>query len=82
MTLQFLRQDMFVIPVSFNEEHKEHKNTLAQCKELLEYRNGQVAIHARHNKLVFTFRTTIKNGEGMLDKDATKHESCLKHSQK
>ena len=32
--LQFLQQNMFVIPVSFS---KEHKNMLAHTKELLEY---------------------------------------------
>lgn len=34
--LQFLQQNLFVIPVPFN---KEHKNRLAQCKEMLEYQN-------------------------------------------
>ena len=42
--LQLLQQNMF--PFS-----KEHKNMLAHCKELLEYQNGVVAIHPRHNKL-------------------------------
>ncbi|MGA8913494.1 MAG: hypothetical protein WB443_11615, partial [Nitrososphaeraceae archaeon] len=46
--LQLLQQNMFVIPVPFS---KEHKNMLAHCKELLEYQNGVVAIHPRHNKL-------------------------------
>jgi hypothetical protein len=46
--LQFLQQNIFVIPVPFS---KEHKNMLAHCKELLEYQNGVVAIHPRHNKL-------------------------------
>lgn len=35
--LQFLQQNMFVIPVAFS---KEHKNMLAHCKEMLEYKNG------------------------------------------
>lgn len=37
--LQFLQQNMFVIPVAFS---KEHKNMLAHCKEMLEYHNGQL----------------------------------------
>ncbi|MGB8085398.1 MAG: hypothetical protein WCF07_03815, partial [Nitrososphaeraceae archaeon] len=37
--LQFLQQNMLVIPVSFS---KERKNMLAHCKELLEYKNGQL----------------------------------------
>ena len=37
------------IPVAFGEEHKD---MLAHCKELLEYQNGMVAIHPRHNKLI------------------------------
>ena len=30
---------------SFLGFSKEHKNMLAHCKEILEHRNGQVAIH-------------------------------------
>jgi hypothetical protein len=45
--LQFLQQNMFVIPVPFS---KEHKAMLAHCKELMEYQNGYVAIHPRYNK--------------------------------
>ena len=59
---------MFVIPVSSSEGHK---NILAYAKELMEYKNGQVAIHPRFNKLITALRTAVENGEGMLDKDAT-----------
>jgi hypothetical protein len=59
--LEFLQQNMFVIPVQFN---KEHKHMLAHCKEMLEYQNGQVAIHPRHNKLITSLRTAVGNGEG------------------
>ena len=45
--LEFLRQNMFVIPGSFA---KEHKNMLAYCKEMLEYQNGHMAIHPMFNK--------------------------------
>jgi hypothetical protein len=46
--LQFLHQNMFVIPVPFS---KEHKAMLAHVKEFMEYQNGMVAIHpTKHNK--------------------------------
>lgn len=45
--LEFLAQNMFVIPVSFT---KEHRNMLAHCKEMLEYRNGLVAINPKFTK--------------------------------
>ena len=44
VTLNWLTNNMFVLPVPFS---KEHKNMLAHCKELLEYQNGYVAIHPR-----------------------------------
>ena len=47
--LEFLQQNIFVIPVPFS---KEHKALLAHCKELSEYQNGMVAIHPRFNKLI------------------------------
>jgi hypothetical protein len=72
--LQFLQQNMFVIPVAFN---KEHKGMLAHCKELLEYHNGQVAINPRHSKLITALRTAVENGEGILDKDATSHDDLF-----
>jgi hypothetical protein len=64
--LQFLQQNMFIIPVAFS---KEHKNMLAHCKEMLEYRNGQVAIDPRFNKLITSLRTAIENGEGYLTRN-------------
>jgi hypothetical protein len=72
--LQFLQQNMFVIPVPFN---KEHKHMLAHTKEMLEYNKGAVAIHPRHNKLITSLRTAVENGEGMLDKDATSHDDLF-----
>jgi hypothetical protein len=62
---------MFVIPVALS---KEHKNMLAHCKELMEYQNGMVAIHPKHNKLITVIRTAVENGEGSLYKDATSHD--------
>ena len=72
--LQFLEQQMFVIPVAFN---KEHKHMLAHCKSMLEYQNGQVAIHPRFNKLITALRTAVENGEGSLDKEATSHNDLF-----
>ena len=72
--LQFLQQNMFVIPVPFSKYHKE---MLAHCKELLEYQNGMVAIHLRFNKLITALRTAVENGEGSLDKEATSHDDLF-----
>jgi hypothetical protein len=56
---------MFVIPLASS---KEHKAMLAHAKEILEYKNGQIAIHrTRHTKLITALRTAVENGEGMLD---------------
>ena len=38
--LVFLPHNMFIIPIPFS---KEHKAMLAHCKELIQYKNGQVA---------------------------------------
>lgn len=62
LRLQFLQQNMFVIPVSFA---KGHKAMLAHCKELFEYQNCMTAIHPRLNKLITALRTAVENGEGM-----------------
>ena len=63
--LQFLQQNMFVIPGPCS---KEHKNMLAPTKELLEHQNGMVAIHLRFSKLIIALRTAVENGEGAIDK--------------
>jgi hypothetical protein len=62
--LEFLTQNMFVVPVAFN---KEHRKMLAHTKELLKYQNGHVAINLRFRKLVTALRTAVEYGEGMLD---------------
>jgi hypothetical protein len=66
--------NMFVVPIHFS---KEHKNMLAHCKEMLEYHNGNVAIHPRHTKLITELRTAVENGEGSLDKEATSHDDLF-----
>ena len=72
--LKFLEENMMVIPVPFN---KEHKHMLAHCKAMMEYHNGQVAINPKHSKLITALRTAVENGEGMLDKEATSHDDCF-----
>lgn len=72
--LDFLSQNMFVVPINFN---KEHKSMLAHCKAMLEYRNGYVAIHPKHNKLITSLRTAVEKGDGNLDKDATSFDDCF-----
>ena len=62
-------RNMFVIPVPFS---KYHKDMLAHCKGLLEYRNGYMSINPRFKKLITSLRTALENGEGVLYKEATK----------
>ena len=47
--LEFLQQNMFVIPVPFA---KYHRDMLSKCKQKLEYRNGSVAINPKFTKLI------------------------------
>ena len=63
-----------MIPVPFAKYHKE---MLAHCKELLEYRNGYVAINPKHNKLITALRTAVEKGDGTLDKEATSHDNLF-----
>ena len=39
---------------------------LVSTKELLEYQNGMVVIHPRHNKLLILLRTAVENGERII----------------
>jgi hypothetical protein len=50
---------------------------LAHCKEILEYRNGAVAIHPRFTNLITSLRTAIENGEGLLDKEMTSYSDVF-----
>ena len=72
--LQFLQENMFVIPVPFN---KEHKMMLAHCKEMLEYQQGHMAINPKHTKLITALRTAVEKGDGTLDKEATSHDDLF-----
>lgn len=55
---------------------------LAHVKEMLEYRNGVVAVHRRHSKLSTVLRTAIETGEGSLDKEATSHDDLFESFKK
>jgi hypothetical protein len=44
---------------------------------MLEYRNGQVAVSPKHNKLITALSTAVENGEGSLDKEATSHDDLF-----
>ena len=56
---------MFAIPVSFA---KHHKDMQAHCIELLEHKNGHMAIHPKFNKIITSLRTAVEDGLGNLDK--------------
>ena len=72
--LQFLEENMFVIPVPFN---KVHKHMLAHCKEMMEYHNGQIAINPKFTKLITALCTVVENSEGVLDKETTSHDDLF-----
>ena len=74
VTLKWLTDNMFVLPVPFVKYHKE---MLAQCKEMLEYRNGHVAIIPVHSKLITALRTAVERGDGRLDKEVTSHDDLF-----
>ncbi|MGB7633102.1 MAG: hypothetical protein WBL68_05210 [Nitrososphaeraceae archaeon] len=51
---------------------------LAYCKELLEYKNGMVAIdETKDDKLITALRMAVENGEGVLDKETTSHDDLF-----
>ena len=63
---------MFVILVLFD---KEHKHMRAHAKELMEYRNGLIAINTRCNKLISSLRSGVEKKEGTLDNEVTSHDA-------
>lgn len=65
---------MFVLSVPFVKYHKE---MLVHCKEILEYRNGHVAINPVHSKLITALRTAVARGDGTLDKEVTSHDDLF-----
>lgn len=47
-------------------------------EELMLYRNGNVAIHStRYVKLIAALWNEVKNGDGLLEKEATNHDDLF-----
>jgi hypothetical protein len=59
-------QDMKIVPVNFNSEHKA---MLGHCKMIMENDGGRIAINP-DDKLITALRTAVDN-DGVLDKEAT-----------
>lgn len=72
--LEFVQQNMFVVPVAFAKYHRE---MLSHCKEMLGYQQGHMAINPKHTKLITALRVAVEKGDGSLDKDATSHNDSL-----
>ena len=64
--LQFLQENMFVIPIP---SAKYHREMLSHTKEMMEYRNGYVAVNPKFTKLLISLRTATEKGDGTLSKD-------------
>jgi hypothetical protein len=68
------RQDMRIVPVNFN---KEHKSMLGHCKMILEQNPGKIAINPdRFDKLITALRTAVDN-DGTLDKESTSYNDIF-----
>jgi hypothetical protein len=67
-------QDMKIVPVNFNSEHKA---MLGHCKMILESDGGRIAINLdRFDKLITALRTAVDN-DGTLDKEATSYNDIF-----
>jgi hypothetical protein len=65
-------QDMRIVPVYFNSEHK---GMLGHCKMILETDGGRIAINPdRFDKLVTALRTAADN-DGVSDKESTSYKT-------
>ena len=61
-------ENMRIIPVNFNSEHKA---MLGHCKMIMENDGGRIAINPdKFGKLITSIRTAVDN-DGVLDKEAT-----------
>jgi hypothetical protein len=65
--------DMKVVPVNFN---KEHKAMLGHCKMILENEGGRIAINPVFDKLITSLRTAVDN-DGILDKESTSYNDIF-----
>jgi hypothetical protein len=67
-------QDMKIVPVNSN---KEHKAMLGHCKMILEDDRGKIAINPdRFDKLITSLRTAVDN-DGTLDKESTSYNDIF-----
>jgi Terminase RNaseH-like domain len=67
-------QDMKIVPVNFN---KEHKAMLGHCKMILEDDRGRIAINPdRFDKLITSLRTSVDN-DGNLDKESASYNDIF-----
>jgi hypothetical protein len=67
-------QDMKIVPVNFNSEHKA---ILGHCEMLLENDGGRIAINPdRFDKLITALRTAVDN-DGTLDKESTSYNDIF-----
>jgi hypothetical protein len=70
------RQDMRIVPVNFNTEHKA---MLGYCKMILENDGGRIAINPDiFDKLITALRTALDN-DGVLDKEDISYNYILMH---
>ena len=72
--LEVLQGNMFVLPVPGNPYNKK---MLAHLKGLLEYQDGVLAIHPRHDKVIIALQTAIEKGDGSLDKENTRYDNVF-----
>jgi hypothetical protein len=67
-------QNMRIVPVNFNSEHKA---MLGHCKMILENDGGRIAINPdKFDKLITALRTAVDN-DGVLDKEATSYNDIF-----
>jgi hypothetical protein len=67
-------QNMRIVPVNFNSEHKA---MLGHCKMIMEHDGGRIAINPdRFDKLITALRTTVDN-DGVLGKEATSYNDIF-----
>jgi hypothetical protein len=67
-------ENMKIVPVNFN---KEHKAMLGHCKMIMENEGGRIAINPdKFDKLITSLRTAVDN-DGILDKEATSYNDIF-----
>jgi hypothetical protein len=67
-------QDMRIVPVNFNTEHKA---MLGHCKMIMENDGGRIAINrGKFDKLITVLRTAVDN-DGVLDKELTSYNDIF-----